>query len=315
MLAFQRRPQAIRFAAVTANRGGLCLAAVAASAGGKMKLPVCEFFPLLDEADETSRWHLLKNKLREFGLDKVDLASSLALGDYTLLSVDAPDVPPNELRAAVRWQIKDLIDFHIDDAVLDVFDTPATGLHGQQKSIYVVVLRRSQLERRISPFHAANARLSIVDIPELALRNIAANLVEDERGVVMVYFSEQRGVLTLTKQATMYLARSLDFGIEQLVGEAGRQSLYIERLSLEIQRSLDYYDRYFNQAPIRDVIISPLADSLSSFCPDLENQLGLKCRFLDLREIVELDHDVSSAVQQQCLLAVGAALRREPRKL
>lgn len=43
---------------------------------------------------------------------------------YQLLQIEAPDVDPAELRAAVRWRIKDLIDYHVEDAVVDVIDVP-----------------------------------------------------------------------------------------------------------------------------------------------------------------------------------------------
>ena len=315
MWSFARKHNNLRFGAITPSGDGMSIVAVTAATGGKVKLPVCEYIAWDQSWDEEKRQQVLKSSLRERGMEKLDLATSLDLGDYTLLSVDAPDVPPNELRAAVRWQIKDLIDFHIDDAVLDVFDAPASGAHGQQQSIYVVVSRRSQLESRIEPFHAVDANLTVVDIPELLLRNIASNLQEDDQGVVMLYFSAQRGVLTLTRQSTLYLARSLDFGYERLAEQAEQENHSVERLSLEIQRSLDYYDRYFNQAPIRSVIISPLEDKVPAICGDLENLLGLSCRFLDLQEIVELENELSADQQQQCLLSVAAALRREPRKL
>jgi len=51
---------------------------------------------------------------------------NLVLADthYQLLLVEAPRVEPAELRAALRWKIKNLIDFHIDDVVIDVFEIP-----------------------------------------------------------------------------------------------------------------------------------------------------------------------------------------------
>ena len=39
--------------------------------------------------------------------------SLLNSADYSLVLVDAPDVPPSELRAAVRWRVNELIDFHV----------------------------------------------------------------------------------------------------------------------------------------------------------------------------------------------------------
>ena len=52
---------------------------------------------------------------------------------YRLLLVEAPDVPADELRAAVRWRVKDLIDFHVDDAVIDVFEMPQHARGGRRR--------------------------------------------------------------------------------------------------------------------------------------------------------------------------------------
>ncbi len=49
----------------------------------------------------------------------------LAMSEYQLLMVDAPDVPAEELRSAVKWKIRDLINFHIDD--VDEFAIDAFG--------------------------------------------------------------------------------------------------------------------------------------------------------------------------------------------
>ena len=84
--------------------------------------------------------------------------SVLDPGGYRLLLVEAPDVPADELRAAVRWRIKDLIDFHIDDAVIDVFEMPPHARGGPRRMMYAVTAKaevvkqrdRAHRERRVS---------------------------------------------------------------------------------------------------------------------------------------------------------------------
>ena len=96
--------------------------------------------------------------------------------------VEAPEVPPAELKAAIRWRIRDLIDFHIDDAVLDVFDTPPSGARGVQEHLYAVVSKSSLVRERVDLLLDVGIELEIIDIPELALRNIAAKLEQDSSG-------------------------------------------------------------------------------------------------------------------------------------
>ncbi len=133
------------YAAVVPSDEGLCVASLA-SDGKQPRLGVCDF---MSWPEDGSNDKLLAEAVRRHKLGKQNCTTVMALGDYTVLSVEAPDVPPDELRAAIRWQIKDLIDFHIDDAVVDIFDAPPSGASGRQSSLYVVVSRLSQVRERV----------------------------------------------------------------------------------------------------------------------------------------------------------------------
>jgi len=292
--------------ALVPQEDGLAIVSRLSTPAGKMTISSCEFVPW--DTEGTKR--ILRYKVRQNGLHKRPFITSLPLGEYTILSVNAPEVPPIELKSAIRWQIKDLIDFHIDDAVLDVFDAPAAGINGQQKSLYVVVTRRSSVEQYIKPFQDVNANLATIDIPELALRNIATKLPEDEAGVVFVYLSRHKGLIIITRQNTLYLARSLDFGYEVMDREESMQS-EADRLGLEIQRSMDYYDRYFMQPPISDLVIAPMPVEIPGFIERLSENLGINTCYLDINDVVISESRLDTVLQSKCLLAIGAALREE----
>jgi len=292
------------YAAVLPTEAGLCVASIAGN-GRQPRLEVCDFVPW-PEAGNNDK--LLAEAVRRHRLGKRAVTTVMALDDYTVLSVEAPDVPPDELRAAVRWQIKDLIDFHIDDAVVDVFDAPPSGAHGRQNSLYVVVSRLSRVRERVDQLQQAEANLTTIDIPELVLRNITQRLPEDEAGVAFVYLTRERGLLIITRQSTLYFARTLDMGHAALA--AGDHTQY-DRLVLEVQRSLDYYDRYFVQPPVAGLVLAPCEAPLDGLEGYLHDALGLAVRSLDLREVIACDHDMDTATQARCLPAIGAALRQE----
>ena len=50
-----------------------------------------------------------------------------------MLSLEAPAVPREELKTAVGWRLKDMLDFHIDDATIDVLAIPGAQA-GQNES-------------------------------------------------------------------------------------------------------------------------------------------------------------------------------------
>jgi len=260
----------------------------------------------------------LAQKAKEFSLSKHDCATVMGLGEYSVLSVDAPDVPPAELRAAVRWQVKDLIDYHIDDAVIDVFDSPPSGAQGQQNKMYVVASRTSTVREHVDQLQDADINLTTIDIPEMVLRNIMACLPENEAGVAMVYLTRERGLIVVARQSTLYFARTLDIGFQYLNQGANDDSglslennAAFDRLVLEVQRSLDYYDRYFSQPPVAGLVLAPMAEPVPGLGDYINQALGLSVRHLDITEIVDCETPLSATQQAHCLPAIGAALRQE----
>jgi len=89
-----------------------------------------------------------------------DLNVVLSTRDYQLLLVEAPRVDADELRSAIRWRVKDLIDFHIDDAVFDVFAVP--GQHNRprgQALMYAVAARAGRIQTLVDCVHDSSLQL------------------------------------------------------------------------------------------------------------------------------------------------------------
>ena len=263
--------------------------------------------------------------MKEYGISHAPCVGLMEPNSYNLLLVEAPSVAATELKAAVRWRIKDLIDFHIDDAVIDVFDIPGQGQLGRPRMMYVVVSRASLVQAYIQRAQEAKLHLSVIDIPELALRNIAALLPEDHNGVALLHFTQHGGYITLTRQASLFLTRTLETGLDVLqqginassAGDALHPTLQrgLDSIILEIQRSLDYYESHYTQPPITHLVITPLEKDLSAVVDYLTANLGITVRQLDLNQTLLCDPPLSKTLQARCLLSIGAALRSELRSL
>ena len=225
---------------------GVCVAQVFYKDGRRPLLSAFDFHPWpADESQEKT----LARIATDYGLKRATCTTVLDQTEYSLLLTEAPDVPVEELRAAMRWRVKDLIDFHINDATLDVFDVPGERVAGRARQMYAVAARSAVIQKRVDLLDAANINLQVIDIIELAQRNLAGLLPEDARGVALLSFTAGAGLLTITKQGELYLSRNLDIGLDALT-QAENPSDYFDRIVLETQRSLDYYDSHFRQPPL-----------------------------------------------------------------
>ncbi len=238
----------------------------------------------------------------------------LAPGEYQLLLVDAPNVPEDEVKAAVRWSIKDMLSYHVDDAVLDVLRIPANPHAGdRQKAMYVVVASNDLIQRRSELFARAHIKLRIIDIPEMAQRNIAALYEDEGRALALLAFDESGCLLTFTSDGELYLGRRIEISVGQLqdANESLRQQ-YFDRLEVEVQRSIDHFDRQFSHLTVRRLLVS--VPENVGLVEMLGKDLDLPVERLDLNEVIDLSFVPELAGDEARVYAfhtLGAALRRE----
>ena len=252
---------------------------------------------------------VLTRAARDFDLKHLRCTTLLDEQDYKLLLTEAPDVPETELRSALRWRVKDLIDFHINDATLDVFDLPGEKSRGVPREMYVVAARSDAIRRRIDQLEGLGANLHTIDIPELAQRNLAALLPQDADGLALLALQPRSGLITVTRHGLLYLARPLAFGWEALADE-DRRAEYFDQIVLEVQRSLDYFESHFRQAPVRHLSVAPMAVDAPELIEHLSANLGVQVAALDLAELIDVS-GLPEGAAPWCLASLGAALRRE----
>jgi MSHA biogenesis protein MshI len=239
-------------------------------------------------------------------------------GEYQMLAVDSPNVPPDELKTAVRWRLKDMLDFHIDDATIDVLAIPADKSGTVRAStMFAVAAPSSIIERRQHLFAAAKIALSVIDIPEMAQRNISALVEPEGRGVAMLSFGHDGGLLTVTFGGELYLSRRIDVSEGQLMEpDHDKKHLSFDKITLELQRSLDHFDRQFHFISVSKLVLAPCAATgLEEY---LSSNLYTPVESIDLADVMDLSRvpDLASKERQQrFFITLGAALRHEERVL
>jgi MSHA biogenesis protein MshI len=251
----------------------------------------------------------------------------MPMGEFSLQMLEAPQVEASEMQAAVRWKIKDMLDYDLDQAVVDVFEIPGLKEQGRTPQVYAVFTHQDRVRSQVEYAESAGLQLEYVDIPELVQRNIASLLAEDEKGVALLRFNARSGLITLTQQGNLYLARSLDIGFESLCGlnatadSVGDTGLTMEpglgggvqheldSVVLEIQRSLDYYESHFGKPPISNLVIARIEEEIVGLDEHIKTSLGLNVRMLDLNDVLQPYEPISREQQARCFYAIGAALR------
>jgi len=255
-----------------------------------------------------------KNLLNDLSLANRHCLLLLAQGEYKLLHLEKPNVPANELKQAISWKLKDMIDYPVEQATIDVINIPANPNNSNRQSyVYAVVAKNELLSNYIQRLKATSGSgLEVIDIPELAQRNIAAFLEQKDRGLAMLSINSAGGLLTFTSGGELYHARHIDIDTQQLQSEnSERKSNVFERLSLEIQRSLDSFEREFSYITTNRLVLAPFAGRED--CYDfLKSYLNIQIDRFDLSDVFQFENNVELGdltMQANLLPVLGAALR------
>lgn len=251
-------------------------------------------------------------------LDKLGALHAPACGvvdgdDYQLVQVEAPEVLPSEMRAAIRWKLKDAINFNVDEASVDIFDIPEPARRTQAKMLFAVAARESAVQRISGALKPAAKGFDAIDIPELCLRNISACLPQDQKGVAMLALHKGFAQLVITRRGIIHVTRRIDTtrGFNPHKGAAGSNDIDASTRALELQRSLDYYESYYDQTPIGDLVLAPANDQARTLAAALKEETSLRISVLDVREHFNVYKSGELATDWASLMALGAALRQD----
>ena len=167
-----------------------------------------------------------------------------------VVQVDKPNVAENELNSALKWQIKDLVTISPANMVLDYYDAPT--LAGGQEKINVVCTPLDELRKLVTATEQGMVKVSAITTQEFAFANLLPP--QNDAHLLVCQQPNEEIVLIIVKQKQIFFQRRLR-GFAQIATKTVEElsSTVIDDLSLEIQRSTDYFERQLKQAPIKSI--------------------------------------------------------------
>ena len=308
MLSFFSARRKPGWMALLSHSGRITLAHVVCRAGSRPEVCLLDSFAVeKSDVDALQRLRVARQ------LKSYACTTLLGEADYSVTQLDAPAVPVEERKEALRWAIKEMVSYPVDNACIDVLDIPSVGMPpGRSAGVMVVSAAEKAVLARVAAFEKAKIPLAVVDIPELAQRNVAALLEDENRGLAFLRIDESGMMLTLTFHGELIAVRRGETSTLQLSGsDADQRARVKERLVLELQRSLDNFDRQYSHIPISKVVLAcyPEVENLAA---ELGENTYVPVKAMDLATVMSfpaVPELKNPQVQARNLLAIGAALR------
>lgn len=245
MFSFFKKKSRTGILGIEISGQGISLAVAKPDENGQLKIISC-FSKRCDKSEYLTH---LKEWVSGHNLSGQECHVVLASAQYKTYPVERPQVEESEIADAVRWKVKDLLDYPLEEAVIDVYDFPKDALRGRPEQVSVVSSKSSTIQNLVNLIEAAGLNLITIDIVDLALRNIASRLLENEnQTAALLYLRAGNGMIVLIKNNILYFSRHFDFSLEAL-NDVEQQDNVIQHLALEVQRSFDYFDSQMAQIP------------------------------------------------------------------
>ena len=310
------------------------------------------------EVQGTDSTELFMQRLQALGLKGRDAVVMLRPEQYQLLQIDTPPVAPEELRSAARYQIREMLDVHIDDVTLDVMKVG----DGQQKGtehLFVVAATNAVIRQVLDLGDALNWKVAVIDIQETAQRNLQTALSQasgtaPRAEAALVLADGQQAMLTISANEELFYTRRLEipqgfmdmtwgatgasgaaedgylpvgeyvpdysvggesFGADYSGnGVAASANESAQRVLVEVQRSLDLWDRSWSSLPLAGlkVFAAPRSAELAAW---LTREMGQAVGTLELGGLFSGLDSFAPADVSACAPLLGVLLRTETRKL
>ncbi len=235
--------------------------------------------------------NILKQQVASLGVSGHGVAKAcnlvLAPEMYNLSLVDRPEVPDEDLREAVRWLLQDQVDYPMEDASLDVFELPRSASR-ERPMVFAVSMQGDFLRSLVREIDAAGLTVASVDVTELAVRNLVwRQFPHPDQSVAMLRLTANSGLMSISRGDELYLARRIS-GVPEKFAEPTWES-FRERLLLQVQRSIDYYESAMNQPHCNMLVVACTDDWSERVTSYLAEMLPIPIRTISEMLAGELD--------------------------
>lgn len=244
--------------------------------GEHTEITACEFFTETSESAGDWLEELLSTHSFQ-GSGQLVLSAS----HYYNVQINKPDLPDNEIPAAIKWLVKDIVPIDPDEMIADYYDSPVI-VSGTQK-INVVCSHLTSLKKYTDSFKRYHIDLAGIITDEFAFANL---LPHSEHSTLMICQQPFEEVfIIIVKEGQIYFSRRLR-GFSDVGGYSTEQldKGICDSLSIEVQKSMDYFERLLKQSPVHEIKVMLPVKHENFIIESLDKNTNIKVSKLDLAE-------------------------------
>ena len=210
-------------------------------------------------------------------------------GQYQLILMDALDLPEDEMAKALRWSLKGLSDYNLDDVAIDVFSLPSQA-ESSQKKVYIALSPLSLLTSKRLFLESVCLEVTAMSIADMTLKNLwpLLHIESTAEPAPMIIISNGSGSdnttykLFILYNHLFYLIRELTATVQ--LDETAQSN----EMMHEIERSIDYCTNELEITRPRQLLITPGFHAINPLLETIKDTLNLDVTLIDLNHYVNM---------------------------
>jgi MSHA biogenesis protein MshI len=228
----------------------------------------------------------------------------LSPDDYQLFITDTLPVKKEEFRDALKWRARSLLSYPVEEAMLDYFTLPAKkGTTGPMLALTAV--KADLISKVVRVIKKSGLNLTMIYIPELALRNLSSLYETDEKSTGVIYFYNNGAILNITSQKTLYFSRRLNW-----TSATAALPNNAEQVCLDIMRYFDFFQTQWRMPGPSRIFVAAEEKSVDEIASALSQHLTISVQPFDLK-IPDEGNKPEQVIGNPFLLPYGCALCEE----
>ena len=242
--------------------------------------------------------------------DDAQVVLVLGSEERHFLTLDRPELPPEELALAARYPLAEALETDAELLLATATPMPQTN-DALRPQMLAVAAHLGPVREQLAQLSAAGIRVRHIDIADTALRGMVMLQGPTEEGCVALAFVGADICIGLIWQHQFCALRALALPPRTPRDEAE----FEEQLALHIQRTADHFERQATRLAVRSVLAS-MPSLTEEARRTVLSALPLPARTFELESVLDVNASAAGACQGNndltALVGVAAARLLEP---
>ncbi len=214
--------------------------------------------------------NIIKDILSKFSTEGAQIYSVLSGQDIVVKHAIVPFMPREELKDAVRWSVKEVVNFNLDESKIDFeIQGAITGTDGiKRNEVLAVAVSNALIDKNVKLLQAAGVEPTLITTSHFALANIATHnerIMQGKTNVLIDIGLKKTTILIFRGTKLEFLRQISSAGDSFTKALSGVVVTFPKRIELdwkkaeEIKRQCGIPSKFEANASVQDVPLSQIS--------------------------------------------------------